>query len=63
MAIIVFDDDDTEDKSAMNATVYDEWVMAMIEEEDGEQAQYCIPRDNVRYIIGHASGDDLTMES
>lgn len=62
MAVIEFHDD-RDDVGAFNAELHDEWVVAMIEDEDdGELYRHCIPRDDIKQVVGHKSGDDIDLK-
>lgn len=61
MAVIEFNDD-SEDVTATHAEVHGEWVVARIQGENDNINRHCIPQDRIKQIVGHSSGDDLTLE-
>lgn len=59
MAVIQFTDD-RDDESAFHVEIHDEWILAEIENQSGEELErHTIPREQVERVIGHQSGDDL----
>lgn len=62
MAVIEFVDE-TEAATAAHAEIYDEWVVATIKGENGNVNRHCIPRERIEQIVGHKSGDDVSIKS
>jgi len=61
MAAIEYTDDRDSD-TARKATVYDQWVVAMVETDNDELKRLCIPREQIREIDGVSSGDDIDID-
>jgi hypothetical protein len=62
MTVVEFTDD-TDNKDATHVEVHDEWIVARIEGSNGNINRHCIPRERIKQVVGHRSGDDLTIES